>query len=205
MYQKELSWLGHWIQRMTLSSTSSGRYRAGLHGERSVPKPMESPLNSREPRWAPWCPEQTPRGSGSLLSQVWAIMDFRPIVSLVLLSAPLHGWTPPLHVLTKRLPKVLHFRTPWLTPAHSIWLPANGLYSLITPHPRMKMKIMPLSRRWAPGMGPSYGTNSTSVITTTTIIISVIKKLTLNHCKWLMVLKHHNNSHDGRCFGIPTS
>lgn len=34
---------------MTLSSTSSGRYRAGLHGERSVQKPMESPLNSRNP------------------------------------------------------------------------------------------------------------------------------------------------------------
>ena len=54
-------------------------------------------------------------------------------------------------------------------------------------------------------MGWSYGTNSASVITATTILINVIKKHTLNHYKWLMVLKHHNNSHDGRCFGMPTS
>ena len=54
-------------------------------------------------------------------------------------------------------------------------------------------------------MGWSYGTNSASVITAKTILINVIKKRTLNHHKWLMVLKHHNNSHDGRCFGMPTS
>ena len=63
--------------------TSSGLYGAGLQGDCSVPKPMERPLNSREPRRAPRYPEQTPRGSGSLLRQVWAIMDFRPVLCLL--------------------------------------------------------------------------------------------------------------------------
>ena len=48
MYQKEFSWLRHWLQRMTVSRTSSGLYRAGLHGECSVLTPVESPLNGRE-------------------------------------------------------------------------------------------------------------------------------------------------------------
>lgn len=82
MYQKGFAWLGNWLQRMTVSRTSSGLYGAGLQGDHSVLKLMESPLNSCEPRRAPWYPEQTPRGSGSLLRQVWAIMDFRPILSL---------------------------------------------------------------------------------------------------------------------------
>lgn len=124
---------------------------------------------------------------------------------LVLLSTPLYGWTPPLHVLTKRLPKVSTSEpldSPLPTAFDSMQMACTHSLPLIQNENENNAFVEEMSS-WD---GAIYGLPTpTSVITTTTIIISVIKKLTLYHCKRLMVLKHHNNSHDGRYFGIPTS
>lgn len=100
----------------------AGLHRTGLCMTSSVLKLTDRPPKGSEPRCATWYPKQVLRGSGSLRRQVWAVTDFRPILSLPrsgLFPLPSPGWTPLPGVWTNRLPKVTHFGAPRLPPARS--------------------------------------------------------------------------------------